>query len=1299
MCSHNFSSIPRFSLFLRGVLMRIKKLLFIIPTLAVFALVLLFFSGVVPTTTANALTDAPSLELISFARSYGDFVLDATKWTYSQTDDVFISYGNVLDGKYTPLNNEDTGDYQYECRLNLLVEDENGDILPIIGSKRLSKPYDEEGNCILTPNTTGDNNPKTYKLYNGSFKKNGKETSFAELSVTEKGQNEGLIDFKLTNYSSETYINVEKRKIKIGIPQIPTELNPTLNEIENGSTHSYELSIERTFAIETQMELSDVDSRLVFGHILNNFLANEKADNGMYIFDNTGTYNSFTLGNNNVVITDKTGNIVTDYYDISSDYTIQVKVNKLKIVAPVYHFESVYLQNCIDKDDVSIESDIAIINNSKYVLSNYLSASIDDIFKDTEDKIHYIDFNGNIETNFNLSVRYAYWIKTPIEYFTPTFSSETQLYSLYVNESEKNPNSAYECIPVLLSVGGYEQSEGFNNNDNFELICEESNFSSFKINKRTIILYAEGAENQNPSLNHDPTAERQCIPIPHGDFANHYGFAYNERSSMEIPLDTIGDGEPDSTVKVTFKIKDFESFKNNSSFHVIGNQVILNVGEYTIVPEDITDWRYDVTVDESLHYTITPKELTLKELFESQSFVDQIEFTDNQYIIAGYKYECDPSVYQTVELKFSQKLPYQKEDSNGEFIETDPVFSFKFNFTAHTTPGIYPSSGIQTDDTYNFVISDLDIDEISGDVKNVAIRIYNKLLSALIEDIEYDGTTPEIVITGKEDEYDYEIEKTYCTGTKFASNKVLTKDPVNAGTYTVRIKLKESNIYAFDGGRDYIDITFNIAKRKITVTITAKGNKTFGTKGYFNSPTDSNIATYTVEYNGTSENKTALINGDKLGNLKSDATDIKAKPSSYKIDKSDIKNDNYSITFKNSQGFEKDEYITVVKLTVEISDLKDFAKNNACVKEISGSEIILACPSLFGVEMNPFELSYSVDGENFTTENVKKNGNNMEISELREGTTYTIRYTISRKSDYLALPKDCVITLTVTTKLTIPEVEQNLEASSEDKIIVNLYNFQNSNTYFAYIEDEDFISLDFEIPENCMTLVEETDEDGNILRVFTVLDISKAIALAQSENIEFLLQPDSIYTLYVLRKTDDCTLEKSDQQPLTVMTAPEKLNIKKSDIQTSSEMLRVNLGEIEDSELYVIEYIVGESKKTITSILDDDVDLSPIFQKEGAEIIVNDGLDIFEPLADTIYYLKIYKQKKCYVGSEEKIIKGSPIYFEIHTPKAQNEQNGATSFILNISGYFGVGTMAVLVVALVIFTILYSKLRRKWRID
>ena len=1267
--------------------MRIKKLLFLIPTIAFLAVALFFFVGVVPS-PAHAADDVPTLDLPSFERQYGDFVLDKTKWTYSPAEDVFISYGNVIDGKFVPLNKDNNGGYDYVCKLNLLVVDENGDISASIGKTKLSKPYDNEGNCILNPNPAGDNGGRTYRLYQGSFKRGSSDVPFATIFETESGDTEGLA---LANYSSEAAMTVKRRQINVGIlmDNIPDGVVYELTERSEDLKTIKDLKLFRTFSLEIKLTLEDVDFALVFGHTLQDFSGNKGDNNGMYLYDNVGLYDPFTLENDNVVIVDREGNNVTDYYEITSDFNVQVEVEKLHIVAPVYNFENVYLQSCIDLADIIVDGGVATITKSAYNLTNLLNMSTRDDFKNSEDKIHYLDHNGNILANFDLSVVYSYLIITSLDYFTPVWGSAS-VYSLYVNESDYNPNLYYDCVPVLVSVDGFDKVDGLDGKENFELVFDDSYASTFRINKRTIVLYGEGEG--------DIEMEDGVyyIPVSTGNFSKPYGYAYSESSFAELRVDTDGDGETDTEMQVTFKIENFASFLNNPKFYSLGDKVILNVGNYAIVPENITDWRYNATIHSSLHYTVTQKELTLNELFESQSFVGHVDHVNGTYIIGGFNYDCDPSEYEIVELKFSQKLPYS-EDGEGPYLENDPVFTLKFTFGEQTRPGVYSSTGL-LDETSNFVLTDLVVDETNGAVENVAIRIFNKLLEASVENIEYDGTTPEIVISGAVDGLDYEITKSYATGSTYNVKNAVKGEPVGAGTYTVRVQLKESDVYAFEGGLNYIDLTFKIAKRKIVVTVKAKGDKTFGTEGYFKSANDSNIATYTVAYGGEDKSKPGLIKGDTLGNLTSKAAEKTAKPGTYDISTSNLKNDNYEITFLDSSGAKKAEKINVVKLTKEIPELTSFAKGNACVIKVTDVSITLSIPTLFGIQMSPFGVTYRTGDEDFTDENVKITNNSVEITGLSEGTTYTIKYTIKKSNDYISLSKDCVVEIEVSTILTPPEAEQNIEKTTDTEIFVNVYNYQDSTgKYFAIIEDYDMFagSFRFDIPSECISIVNVKDEDGNITS-FAIFDIAKAIRLAQGDEVQYFLTPGSEYVLYVLREKD-FALQKGDQEPLYVSTAYSKPDLKKSDVVVGDNMIYLNLGEEDDEDVYVIEYIIGSSKTTITSILDDVVDLSPIFQKEGAEILFGDGLVISDTLADRIYYLKIYKEKRLSTEDGEIVIKSAPIYFEIHTPRADG--NMFTRAVENISGYLGVITMVVLLIALVIFIVLYSKLRRKWRIS
>lgn len=1263
-----------------------RRLLYLIPVVLFVSLALFLGFGLSPNQTASA--DTPSLALgNSFEREYGEFILDKSVWTYDATGDVFISYGNVEEGKYVPMSvepfNQSGECYAYKCRLNLFIVDPNGEIVGSGGNGRYSKPYDQNGLCTLKPGAK-------YKVSSARIESNtttdGVFAVLNPLTVVDGNVTEGETEY-LDYYSvSDLSINVKQRSLTVDIDQENSTGVDSFSTGEIDSEGYYPLTIGRTYAIATSLAFTG--DKLAFDHKFEPCSLASSNANGMYVYDNVGDYDPFFIDGNIVKIVDGSGNDVTEYYKIVSKYKLDVAVSKLKIVAPVYDFTDIYKQDCIDIEDVVFSGDNAEILSSGYDLKNNNYGSSNIQFNGREQILHYMNGVGELMSNEALAVAYSYKICAVKNNFYPAIDPSIKKYSLYVNESNQNPDLTYDCLPVLVSVHRADSSIDLSN---FEIVPLDGYSTTLKIEKKSIVLYAEGAETSYPPEEFIPAKGESFISVSSESFSNPYGLAYNERSTTSVFVDTTGNGVADTEITITFKIKRFAEFLSDTTFYKFGSKVILNKGEYAIEPEEIDDWRYDATIHRSLHYTVTPKQITMAELFAENSFVNSVELIDGVYVIKDFEFDSEYSAYKTVELKFNRKLP---DNGDGEYITEDPVFSMYFSFNENALPGIYPSCGIYDNDgaiVYNYDVTDLMIGE--GVIDNIAMRINRKQLVVSVADKEYDGGSIATLITGETEGSPYNATISYCKGSTYNESKKLKSAPVDAGDYVVRVSLEEGSIYSFVADKDFIDVHFTIEKRKVTVTVASKGEKTFGVEGYFRSPTDSNIATYSVAYT-LDPSVPALIGRDSLGSLSSNGAVAGAKPSTYDIDVSGIKHANYEIAFEYASGGRK-ETITVTKLKTD-DLLKKYGKS---IKQPDphAQSILLSNFNLLGNVVS-VKIEYEIEGT-FVSSNVKTNSDGYEITGLSEGTYYRIRYVLPKNNDFADLGKDYVICeFTVSTILTAPDWFQNFDKAQKDNIFININNYEEDK-YFVYIEADGIFEngFTFDIPSSCIEKVFDPDDETTLL--YVIFDLGKALSLS-AENTEKLgFGADMNYSLSVMRKTEDIALEPSDVTPQTVFTKADKPTIKKADIEIKSTTITVKLPSTEDETLtYVIKYIVGETGKQTIASLVEDLDLTEKFIDPDAEILDADGAMMSDLMPDTIYYVMIYAVRSVDVESIAEI-NGEPIYFELHTPKSNWENVKAVEVLEKISGYFGVSMVGVLLIVLIILCVRYSAIKRKWRIE
>lgn len=1271
-----------------------KRLLFIIPVVLFVSAILFLFVEFVP--TENAYADTPSLNLGgSFDREYGAFILNSGIWSYDKSADVFVSYGNVDAGSFVPYGtdarNKSDELYEYKCVLNLYVSDANGDIEDSNGGK-YSRPYDENGLCILKPNAS-------YKISDTRTTKGAFAILYpidADGSVVEDETKALYLDYYKDR--NELYIRVNRRKLTVDVDFEGSTGISSYSIGEKNSDGFTALSLSRVYSIPTLLEFIDAESEndgLVFDHRFESFGISSSDNNGLFVYDDVKTYDPFAFDSTNVKIVDGNGKDVTDYYEIVSKYVATVTVDKLKIVAPTYDFESIYLQNCIDIGDVVFDGENAIILSSGYDLRNVKSGSNHPLFMGSEQRLHYT-LADSIEINSNLIVEYSYRIHTTKSCFYPTVTDGINSYSLYVNASEYNVNPTYDCQPVLVRVSLADETIDSNN---FEITPIDGYTTTLQIKKRSIVLYAKGTEYDYPG-EFNPTQGESFIAVSVESFSNPYGLAYNEKSTTSVFIDTTGDGVADTEITVTFRIKRFSDFLNDSSFYKSGDKVLLNTGEYAIEPDAINDWRYNATIHRSLHYTVTPKQISMADLFAEGSFVNAVESINDAYIIEDFDFDSAYDLYKTVELKFRRRLP--DNDADGEYISEDPIFGIFFSFAENPLPGIYKSIGIYDNDgaiVYNYELTDIPSTE--GIIDNVAIRINKKQLFVTVPEKEYDGNRVETTISGETEGSPYNCVISYCKGTTFVESKKLKSAPVDAGNYVVRVSLEQGSIYSFAGDKDFIDVAFIIQKRKVTVTVTSKGEKTFGVEGYFRSPSDSNIATYTVRY-AADETQPALIGKDSLGALSSDGAKASAKPSVYDIDVSGIGNANYDVTIEYASGKRK-ETLTVTKLKTVNKLLESFGKSDANPNP-TGQTVSLNNFMLLG-NVVPVTITYQIDGQ-FVASNVQKNANGYVITGLSEGTNYVVRYTLPKNNDYADLGRDYVICeFTVSTILTAPEWDQNFEKTEKDNIFIIVTNYE-ADKYFVYIENDYLFEsgFTFDIPSSCIEKIYDPDDEELLL--YVIFDLGKALSEAENNTDGLKFDADSSYSLWVMRKTDDISLDTTKVEPKIVYTKADKPSIKKSEIEVKSSSISIALPTTDDENVtFVIKYIKGETgKQTISSLVDDDIDLTERFFGEKFEVLTAKGSVLTDLVPNTIYYIMIYAVRTIDSvmtadGEIIETIEGTPIYFEIHTPKSNWENVKAVVFLEKISGYFGISTIGVLTIVLIILCVRFASIKRKWRIQ
>ena len=972
--------------------------------------------------------------------------------------------------------------------------------------------------------------------------------------------------------------------------------------------------IERVYGDDPLSIAFKAKNPLPFGHQM----SSEVNISGNTSSSPVGTYD-ITVSNEAVSILDGETSM-NAYYRIECNQIIKINVNKLVLTAPAY-------------DEPNYYSDETVTRN---------------------------DFFAVVSTPFDLT-RKADVLKSDNEHVHPGWKANFS-YKLIVSESDLDNERIkvtgegsylYYNVTLVSVKNGETELDGNNFELNFSSEMKEEYRTS--ISKRHVYICIEGNTSGVYGVG-------DAIEIEPEAFSQTYGAAYSRMNSLPIKIQN-------TDVIVEFEIDGFDDLIDDTSVLQIEDdeevKLILNVGTYPIKnPFVKDDNRYEIEFDKNTFYTVTKKEVSAKDIIDSEANLTEVIHYEENYIFARFD-------YQTTDLdELSYTFLFIDYD-----VATEPTVTLTASIVlTEEIPGYYSASSCGSQ---NYKVTDA---EVLGVLINKI-----KLSVNFDSNVKYDRSPVIPTLSGGLDELEYDYELKFSTGATYSEKAKLDAAPIDRGDYSFIFTLNKGNdYYEFESGESF-SATFTIKPRPVYVKVVFEKNyKVFGETVKIN-----DVAYYNVfYYQGEITDEEGVLAGDEFGELKFNGNaDAKtAMPRDYTLG-NHFTNLNYEI--KKVEYFLKDGKKTsnsfhVYKLPVGTFESLKVAVIDVKKVTLTESSITLPSLSIYGVELDALCISYCKKGES-----EYKTSDSLTASDLEEGTTYNVRYSLKKNNALVDINAEYFgAAKSITTNLSKPVISQYPALTTASSISVEIVNYDAENSYKYSIDGNEAVSVN----NDEIKLIEITDGE-NAAEIKAILIIN-ALQPASDDEDAVPFEPSTEYTIILYRTTADATAASRDIKANTADTMP---MLEKANLEISSSAIVAKLPQelIDEDAKIAYEYIMVTSGHiTYGSLSDtDSSELAAYFKKNANEVVYGEGKEILNLSPNSIYYVKYYvlgDETNNYVQSES-------IYFELHTAAITEEPNKAQGILATISKYLLVSAIGVFLVLFIITAIKFHAIKKKYR--
>jgi|GEM_PF-5560998 len=921
---------------------------------------------------------------------------------------------------------------------------------------------------------------------------------------------------------------------------------------------------------------------------------------GNETLSNVGDY-SLSVDNDKVNVKDGNGVDVTDYYDISCDQKIKIRVNKLSLTAPAR------------KELINYYSDVKVERDDD---NNIISTPFDIEFKE-----------DNVWGHAGWTAYYKGYLICEDEDLDDD--------RIKVTGSDK---VLYFRIELDSVFGGYDLDL-----NNFTLNYQESNKSDYSthILKRNVTVYLEG----HAAASYDKDFS---IAISPDGFSKQYGAVYTKENSLDnVKIQS-------TFVTVEFEIDKFEELLAKEGALVVGDGLILDVGNYPIVnPHVVENDCYEVVFDPNVYYSVTQKIVSLSDLVANENNVTEVSISGEDLVLDTFSYG-DANGDKTYSFKFKDP-----DIDIAPDVELVALFSLEDG-----APSVYRAKSATS------------LNYKAEDNQKLCVVVQKIVLTVdYPASFEYSKSYILPSVSGENSALELDYDVVFSTGKTFSDKNALSAPPVDVGQYSYKVVLTSGNTsYTFDGG-DTFTGSFSITKRVVRAVVTFKSNyKVFG-----DVVSMKDVASFDIYYDpqkkGTSTEK-GLIADDALGALSFDGkcNEKSALPGDYHIrfDEKAGDGDNYSVwkVYYVYNGKTTSDLFHVYKLSLSSFISQKVAVVNKRTATVDSSSITLPALTLFGSNLDNLALAYCKSGEE-----EYEIASGLKIDGLEEGTTYSVRYVLKRASKLVDLSQDYFgDAVDITTTLFSPEISQYVDLTTSNSVGVEIENYDEDNVY-SYTFGEEKISI---LNSDVVVIKTTVDEEEILKYVYVIKD----------------LEPSTVYQVVFIRSTQ---FAESASDELRINTAAATPTINKGDFAVTTNAITIALSDdaLSDGETIGYEYIkINTGYTSFGSLSDKDAgNLSEYFEKNGSKVTIGEGVEIASLEADSLYYFKFYV-----IGSEENhYVKGDAIYYELHTDPEEVEPTKEEGFIASFSKYLVVGTAALFLILFIIVLIKLISIQKKYR--
>ena len=690
------------------------------------------------------------------------------------------------------------------------------------------------------------------------------------------------------------------------------------------------------------------------------------------------------------------------------------------------------------------------------------------------------------------------------------------------------------------------------------------------------------------------------------------------------------------------------------------DSIMLHVGSYKIINSNVTDVHYNVTVHESVHWQVTPKEVsydTLVEWVQSECYLSVADGTTKER--AMYRF-LSAEGSDTRGICVAQ---YAYDALGPDRTPSITFFDSQLNLTIAQDMAL---TGAVTPGYYALVFDNNDYVVPAG-------ILYARILPvdvtlALPDSAVYDGTPKQAVV-----HYDGATDNPFGDWTVTVSYRVgkNVAEPVDADTYTVAVTVKGPDnsaanpylVYAESGAR------FTIRAKSMTVTLrqNAQVSKIFADE------VDPSAVTYDTE---------GLVGTDAI-ELQSDAFDESVAPGNYAINVvfRTGKATNYVVALRGATGGQNPTF-AVKKISAQ--SVIAYFNNQLRLASIAVDTSSIRVPAItyYGIGISGVEYLYA-EGSGVW----QRLPSALAATGLKEGTKYTLCLQIRADGEYIETVENVQTDArVVVTAITKPILSQDVYTTTARAVGVGIDNYDAQRNYAVAIYRVDEDDDEDELPAGLVDrAVGAPDEEGRyvLARAFaTRYDEENTLILGELSAMEV----GGVYRVVVVIRTADATAMSA---PLTVYTRSAAPTVNSSVLAVSEHRIGVPSGyyvyvaETNDVSALPVASVVG------TTMQEAGLTFA-MLAESGAELTDEYRESVLGNLqANKSYVIAIWTQ------DEGSAMPSDAQCFYFKTRVDQSNRFAYSGLMLVVSRYLLVGTLVVVFICFIICAVRYLVLRKR----